>query len=104
MTGGREAAVRSVLESLLTRRCYEFRWGKERCLIQPDNNKGCDYLSLWRTDPSPACLGRALYEVMDGFDADTVRELLEQPCIRGKSYLERLAAGELTDENGEELP
>ena len=99
MPADAEAAVQRVLEGLETRRYVEFRMGSERYLIQPDNNKGCDYLSLWRTEPSPACLGRALYDVMDGPDADTVRELLEQPCIRGKSFLACLALGETADES-----
>lgn len=79
--------VQAVLTALQTRRCAEFRIGGESYLIQPDNNKGCDYLSLWRTGARPARLGEAMYDILYGVDADAVSELLHLPCIRGQSLL-----------------
>lgn len=85
--------VQFVLSALLTRRSMEFRAGGETYLIQPDNNKGCDYLSLWRTGPRPARLGQVMYDVMYGVDDDAVSELLRLPCVRGESILQRIQSG-----------
>ena len=89
-----EAAVQRVLALLQTRRSAEFRAFGKRYLIEPDSNKGCDYLSLWRVSPPAVCLGRALYDVFDGVDEAAVRELLRIPCIEGQSCLSLLASGE----------
>ena len=83
-----EEALRFVLETLRERNCLEFSCGGEDYLIQPENNKGWDYLCLWRTAPTVECLGRAMFELLYGVDGEAVRELMEQPCIRGKSLLE----------------
>ena len=85
--------IQTVLDALLTRRCAEFRLRGEAYLIQPDNNKGCDYLSLWRTSPRPERLGEALYDVMYGIDGDAVAELIRLRCIRGRSVLEATQSG-----------
>lgn len=85
--------VQAVLDSLLTRRYAEFRLSGETYLIQPDNNKGCDYLSLWRTSPRPERLGEAMYDVMYGIDEDTVSELVHLRCIRSQSVLEYARSG-----------
>lgn len=91
-----EAEIKqTVLHSLLTRRCAEFRLMGEAYLIQPDNNKGCDYLSLWRTSPRPERLGEALYDVMYGVDADAVSELLHLRCIRGQSVISYAQSGRI---------
>ena len=79
--------LQTVLNALLARRCAEFRINGEDYLIQPDNNKGCDYLSLWRTSPRPERLGEAMYDILYGIDGDAVSELLHLSCIRGKSLL-----------------
>ena len=79
--------IQTVLNALLTHRCAEFRLSDEEYLIQPDNNKGCDYLSLWRTSPRPERLGEAMYDVMYGIDEDAVSELLHRSCIHGQSVL-----------------
>ena len=85
--------VQAVFSALLTRRCAEFRLMGEDYLIQPDNNKGCAYLSLWRTSPRPERLGEALYDVMYGIDEDAVKELLCLPCIDGQSILSYAQSG-----------
>lgn len=84
-----------VLELLRVQRYAEFRAFGKRYLIEPDSNKGCDYLSVWRVSPPAVCLGRALYDVFDGVDAGTVRELLTLNCIGGRSCLDLIASGEL---------
>ena len=85
--------IQTVLDALSTRRCAEFRLNGEEYLIQPDNNKGCDYLSLWRTSPRPARLGEAMYDVMYGVDADAVAELMRLSCIHGQSVLAVMQSG-----------
>ena len=90
-----DAAVQRVLSALLTRNYAEFRCGGETYLIQPENNKGWDYLSIWRTGAMPVCLDRAFFDLRCGIDADTVSELLHLPCIQGRSFLDRLSCGEI---------
>ena len=85
--------IQTVLNALNARRCAEFRLSGEEYLIQPDNNKGCDYLSLWRTSPRPERLGEAMYDVMYGVDEDAVSELLRLRCIRGQSVLSYAQSG-----------
>ena len=85
--------IQTVLNALNAHRCAEFRFSGEAYLIQPDNNKGCDYLSLWRTSPRPERLGEAMYDVMYGVDADAVSELLRLDCIRGQSVLQAAQSG-----------
>ena len=84
-----------VLGLLTTRHFAEFRCGGETYLIQPENNKGWDYLSIWRTGAMPVCLDRAFFDLRCGIDADTVSELLHLPCIQGHSFLDRLSSGEI---------
>ena len=88
-------AVHRVLSALLTRNFAEFRCGGETYLIQPENNKGWDYLSIWSTGSMPVCLDRAFFDLRCGIDADTVSELLHLPCIRGGSVLDLLSRGEI---------
>ena len=90
-----DAAVQRVLSALLTRNYAEFRCVGETYLIQPENNKGWDYLSIWRTGAMPVCLDRAFFDLRCGIDADTVSELLHLPCIQGHSLLDRLSHGEI---------
>ena len=85
--------VQVVFIALLTRRCAEFRISGKAYLIQPDNNKGCDYLSLWRTSPRPERLGEAMYDIMYGVDGDAVSELLRIPCIYGQSVFSYAQSG-----------
>ena len=87
--------IETVLNALFTRRCAEFRISGESYLIQPDNNKGCDYLSLWRTSPRPERLGEAMFDVMYGVDEDAVAELLRLRCIHGHSILEAMQSGSI---------
>ena len=87
--------IQTVLNALNERRCAEFRINGESYLIQPDNNKGCDYLSLWRTSPRPERLGEAMFDILFGIDADAVSELVRLCCIRGHSVLDWAQSGGL---------
>ena len=88
-------AMQRVLDALLARNFAEFRCDGETYLIQPENNKGWDYLSIWRTGSMPVCLDRAFFDLRCGIDADTVSELLHLPCIQERSFLDRLSSGEI---------
>ena len=95
-TDGRSGdAVQQVLNAVHSAGCAEFSVGSETYLIQPENNKGWDYLSIWRTGAMPVCLDRAFFDLRCGIDADTVSELLHLPCIQGCSLLDRLSCGEI---------
>ena len=88
-------AVGRVTELLRTRHWAELSCRGETYLIQPENNKGWDYLGLWSTGSAAFCLARAFYDEPGEPDADAVRELLSEPCIRGESCLALLERGEL---------
>ena len=62
--------------------------------IQQENNKGWDYLSIWRDGEPPSCLGRVFFDIFDDISEETVRELLALPCLEGRSLAELLAADE----------
>lgn len=80
----------TVTEKLLAGEIVEFTWQNKAYLIQQENNKGWNYLSLWRTDPDPACLGRAFFDIFDGVGEETVRELFSLPCVEGYTLPEIL--------------
>ena len=77
----------------------EFSWNGKNYFIQQENNKGWDYVSIWRESDPPACLARALFDIFDGISPDTVRELLAQPCVEGRAVLE-LAQAEKEEKHG----
>lgn len=84
-----------LLAALNARHFAELRCGNETYLIQLENNKGWDYVSIWRSTPKLEGLGRVLFDVFDGVDTDTVREVLRLPCIHGKSLLQLRQSGKL---------
>jgi len=79
-------AAAAVLEALNTRHWLEFTCGGERYRIQTDNNKGCDYLSLWRLGENPTRLGQELYDILYDLDEADVSGLLCQPLLHGESF------------------
>ena len=76
--------------ALLADRMAEFELRGVRYLIQQENNKGWDYLGIWRISDPPDCLGRALFDLCDGVDEASVEELLSLPCIEGRTMAELL--------------
>ena len=75
----------TIIDELLCGHMVEFSYRGKRYLIQQENNKGWNYLSLWRTAPDPACLGRAFFDIFDGISKETVEELFSQPCLEGRT-------------------
>ena len=69
------------MDALLSGRIVEFSYQGRDYLIQQENNKGWNYLSLWQTAPDYVCLGRAFFDIFDGISEDTVEELISQPCL-----------------------
>ena len=82
--------METVIEKLLAGRIVEFSWRDKAYLIQQENNKGWNYLSLWRTAPDSACLGRAFFDIFDGVGEETVRELFALPGVEGHTLREIL--------------
>ncbi len=72
-------------------RMVRFACGGARYLMMQENNKGYNYLSIWRVSGTPICVGRAFFDLADGVSAETVRELLQSPCLGGRSFLDALA-------------
>ena len=79
-----------IIDYLLSGKMYEFSYRRREYLIQQENNKGYNYLSLWRTSPDYTCLARSFFDIYDGLDAQTVRDIVDNPCIEGKTVIEIL--------------
>ena len=86
-------------DELLSGHVVEFTCHGVSYLIQEENNKGWDYLGLWRVDDPPACVARAIFDSFDGVDREAVEELLAVPCIGGRS-LDALLSGRELNEKG----
>ena len=71
--------MNKIVETILSEGFAEFSRHGEEYLIQQESNKGCHYLSLWRTAPKAACLCRVCFDVFDGVSEETVEELFSQP-------------------------
>jgi len=84
--------METLTEKLLAGRIVEFSYQDKTYLIQQENNKGWNYLSLWRTDPNPACLNRAFFDIFDGLSMETIAELFSQPSPEGCTVRELLQA------------
>ena len=85
--------ITEAVESILAGRIVEFPFRHAAYLIQVENNKGFNYLSIWRTSPDYVCLDRVFFDIEDGLDEETVIELLGKKCIEGKSTAEILSGG-----------
>ena len=71
--------MEAILEAILSRGYFEFACQGRTYLIQTENNKGWDYLSLWRSAPDYICLDRVFFDGADGVSEETVQELLDRP-------------------------
>ena len=81
--------METIIDKLLSGRTVEFSYQGQEYLIQQENNKGWDYLGLWRTSPGPACLSRAFFDLADGVSPETIQELFSTP-IDGQTVREIL--------------
>ena len=86
------------IDSLLSGRIVEFSYQGKCFLIQQENNKGWNYLSLWRTEPDSVCLGRAFFDIFDGVSMDTIQELFSQPCLDGRTLRDVMQESDLAGE------
>ena len=77
--------MKTLTDRLLSGGIVEFSFRGKEYLIQQENNKGWNYLSLWRTAPDSVCLGRAFFDIFDGVSPETIEELCSLPCIEGRS-------------------
>ena len=82
--------MKTIVETVLSVGFAEFSCHSTGYLIQPESNKGCHYLSLWRTTPKAACLCRVCFDVFDGVSEETVEELFDQPLPDGRTVRELL--------------
>ena len=80
----KEMSFSEAVDSILAGRLVEFPYHDAAYLIQRENNKGYNYLSLWRTEPDYVCLGRAFFDLWDGVSRETVEELFSLPCLEGR--------------------
>ena len=71
--------METIFETILAGGIAEFSFRGGTYLIQPEHNKGCHYLSLWRLTPHASCMCRVCFDDYDGITDGTVRELLDQP-------------------------
>ena len=71
--------METIIDKLLSGRTVEFSYQGQEYLIQQENNKGWDYLGLWRTSPGPVCLSRAFFDLADGVSPETIQELFSEP-------------------------
>ena len=82
--------AKEAAETILSGRIVEFSWHSAAYLIQQENNKGYNYLSIWRTSPDYVCMDRVFFDIEDGLDEETVLEILNKRCIDGRSAAEIL--------------
>jgi len=87
--------VKQILAALQEKNCFSFSCNGASYLIQPENNKGWDYLGLWQTEPKTLGLGKAFFDVMYGPEEAEVRELVNLRCIGGKSIAELWKQGKI---------
>ena len=69
----------AIIETILSRGFIEFSCYGRTYLIQVENNKGWDYLGLWRTAPDSTCMRRVFFDGPDGVSEETIQELFDQP-------------------------
>ena len=77
--------MKSIVEMILSEGFAEFSCHDEKYLVQQESNKGCHYLSLWRTAPKAACLCRVCFDVYDGVSGEIIEELFDQPLPDGRT-------------------
>ena len=71
--------MEAIIETIRLRGYFEFSYQGKTYLIQTENNKGWDYLSLWCTAPCLSCMRRVFFNGSDGVPEETMQELFDQP-------------------------
>ena len=96
--------MNKIVETILSEGFAEFSRHGEEYLIQQESNKGCHYLSLWRTAPKAACLCRVCFDVFDGVSEETVEELFDGLLPDGRTLRDMLQSPEtvVTGRDGEQ--
>ena len=87
--------MKTIVETILSGHSVEFTCDDEQFLIQQESNKGCHYLSLWRTKPKAACLCRVCFEVFDGVSEEAIEELFRQRLPDGQTVRDMVSDSEL---------
>lgn len=87
--------MEAITEKILSDGFAEFSHQGETYLIQQESNKGCHYLSLWRSAPGAACLCRVCFDVFDGVSEETVEELLDRLLPGGRTLRDMLRSPEV---------
>ena len=86
--------ITEAAETIAAGRIAEFSYHGADYLVQQENNKGYNYLSIWRTAPDYVCLDRVFFDIEDGLDRETIFELLSRRCIEGESAADILRPGQ----------
>ena len=81
-------SLQRIYTALLEGHMVEFRFHDTDYLIQQEQNKGWDYISIWQLSEPVACLSRTLFDIWDGISDESVTELLNDACIEGHSVAE----------------
>ena len=71
--------METIIETIRSCGYFEFSYQGKTYLIQAENNKGWDYLSLWCTAPCLSCMHRVFFDGSDGVPEETMQELFDQP-------------------------
>lgn len=71
--------MEAIIETIRLRGYFEFSYQGKAYLIQTENNKGWDYLSLWCTAPGLSCMRRVFFDGSDGVPEEAMQELFDQP-------------------------
>ncbi len=86
--------MKTIVGTILEVGFAEFSRHGEKYLIQPESNKGCHYLSLWRLNPKAACLCRVCFDVFDGVSEETIEELFLQQLPDGQTVRDLVSGSE----------
>ena len=87
--------MKTIVGTILEVGFAEFSRHGEKYLIQPESNKGCHYLSLWRVAPKAACLCRVCFEIFDGLSEETIEELFCQLLPYGRAVRDLVQSPEV---------
>ncbi len=87
--------METIIEKILKHGYIEFSYQGKTYLIQAENNKGWDYLSLWCTAPESTCLSRVFFDGMDGVSEEAIQELFDRPFSEERTIREVIQSPEI---------